>query len=141
MAAAQLLSNALLPSSRTVALARTCPPRATSKRGGREEEEEEEEEEEGFLIELALEGRILERVPTPINWKRRRGTGERAVILLTCTMCFPACSEGGREKAASSFLARDGGESLCTVSRWKKKFGQSRKRPFTFILICGTPLK
>ena len=110
---AQLLSNALLPSfpPRTVALARAPRAQLLSEARGREEEEGE-----GFLMEFVLEGRFLERVPTPINWRRRRGTGERAVILLTCTS-RRARRERGKRQLPLSWQ----GERVCARCRAGEK--------------------
>ena len=110
-AAAVKRAPSLLPSSHR--RTRTCPPRATSKRG----EGERGGGGGGFLDGIRPRGPVSRTRSHP-NKLEAPPRHRRASCHFTY-LYFPACSKGEREKAASSFLA--GGESLCTVSRWEKR--------------------
>ena len=111
-AAAVKRAPSLLPSSHR--RTRTCPPRATSKRG---EGERGGGGGGGFLDGIRPRGPVSRTRSHP-NKLEAPPRHRRASCHFTY-LYFPACSKGEREKAASSFLA--GGESLCTVSRWEKR--------------------
>ena len=110
-AAAVKRAPSLLPSSHR--RTRTCPPRATSKRG----EGERGGGGGGFLDRVRPRGPVSRTRSHPN--KLEAPPRHRQASCHFTYLYFPACSKGEREKAASSFLA--GGESLCTVSRWEKR--------------------